>query len=107
MNEIDKREKYNLLYQYYANLFTEKQQRIFTDYYQNDFSLSEIAENEEVSKQAISDQIIKIINSLDEFENELQLLRNDNQRQNLYNQLKKINNPQVNDIVSKLSDLEN
>lgn len=107
MNEIDKREKYNLLFEFYANLFTEKQQQIFADYYRNDFSLTEIAENQNVSKQAISDQIIKMTKSLDEFESKLQLLSNDNQRQNLYNQLKKIDNPQVNDIVSKLSDLEN
>ena len=35
----------NEIYVYYKELFTEKQQVYFEDYYMNDLSLSEIAEN--------------------------------------------------------------
>ena len=107
MNELDKREKYNFLFEFYGNLFTDKQKRIFIDYYHNDFSLSEIAENEKITKQAISDQIIKINNLLDEYEAKLRLFENDTKRRNLYNQLNKIENIQVDEIVTELSNLEN
>lgn len=107
MSELDKREKYSDLFEFYQKLFTDKQKTIFIDYYHNDFSLSEIAENEKVTKQAISDQIIKMNNQLDQYESKLQLFENDAKRRNLYNQLNKIENPQVSKIVTKLSNLEN
>ena len=39
----------NEIYIYYKELFTEKQQMYFEDYYMNDLSLSEIAENYDIS----------------------------------------------------------
>ena len=47
----------NELYVYYKNLFTEKQQLYFEDYYLNDLSLSEIAENYNVSRNAVHNQL--------------------------------------------------
>lgn len=39
------RETYNRLYDFYGVLLTNRQQNIFTLYYQEDLSLMEIAEN--------------------------------------------------------------
>ena len=47
----------NETYIYYKELFTEKQQMYFEDYYMNDLSLSEIAENYEVSRNAVHNQL--------------------------------------------------
>ena len=47
----------NEIYIYYRELFTEKQQMYFDDYYMNDLSLSEIAENYNVSRNAIHNQL--------------------------------------------------
>ena len=47
----------NEIYIYYKELFTDKQQMYFEDYYMNDLSLSEIAENYEVSRNAVHNQV--------------------------------------------------
>ena len=47
----------NEIYIYYKELFTEKQQMYFDDYYLNDLSLSEIAENYGVSRNAVHNQL--------------------------------------------------
>jgi len=52
-NQIDKKVYYSSLYDYYQKLLTEKQCNIFEDYYFNDYSLSEIADNLNVSRNAI------------------------------------------------------
>ena len=45
------------LFDYYGELLTDKQQTSFKDYYFNNLTLSEIAENENVSRNAIHKQI--------------------------------------------------
>ena len=47
----------NEIYIYYKELFTEKQQMYFEDYYMNDLSLSEIAENYGISRNAVHNQL--------------------------------------------------
>ena len=47
----------NETYIYYKELFTDKQQMYFEDYYMNDLSLSEIAENYDVSRNAVHNQL--------------------------------------------------
>ena len=41
------------LYDIYGNILTEKQQSYFEDYYFNNYSLGEISENYEVSRNAV------------------------------------------------------
>lgn len=59
---------YAELFEQYKNLLTEKQQKIFFDYYMLDLSLGEIAENDGVSRQSVSDCIKKVEEQLSEFE---------------------------------------
>ncbi len=47
----------NEIYVYYKELFTDKQQMYFEDYYMNDLSLSEIAENYGISRNAVHNQL--------------------------------------------------
>ena len=47
----------NEIYIYYKELLTEKQQMYFEDYYMNDLSLSEIAENYGISRNAVHNQL--------------------------------------------------
>lgn len=47
----------NEIYIYYKELFTDKQQMYFEDYYMNDLSLSEIAENCGISRNAVHNQL--------------------------------------------------
>ncbi|MBQ8131347.1 MAG: hypothetical protein IJ193_02530 [Bacilli bacterium] len=64
---------YNELYDFYSGLLTEKQRQYFEDYYFNNLSLSEMAENYDVSRNAIFKQIKITKEKLDEFEEQLAL----------------------------------
>ena len=56
---MEKNVKMSMLCEIYGKLLTEKQLEILTDYYNNDLSLSEIAENNHISRQAVNDIIKK------------------------------------------------
>ena len=63
----------NLLYDCYKELFTEKQQKYFEEYYWDNLSLSEIAENNDVSRNAIHNQLKIMEERLIELEEKLEL----------------------------------
>lgn len=77
----------NLLYDFYQNLLTEKQRNYIELYYHDDLSLSEIAEQFQVSRQAIFENIKRAEQLLEEYESHLQLLSKHQQRQGLFAQL--------------------
>ena len=68
----------NELYDYYKDLFTEKQKEYFEDYYFNNLSLAEIAENYGVSRNAIHNQLKIIEDKLEEYEQKLKLYEKKN-----------------------------
>lgn len=49
--------KISMLCQIYGKMLTDKQYEIINDYYNNDLSLSEIAENNNITRQAVRDII--------------------------------------------------
>jgi len=55
----------NNLYDYYKELLTEKQKQYFEDYYQNNLTLSEIAENNNISRNAVHKQLKETIKILE------------------------------------------
>ncbi len=55
----------------YSELLSEKQKKYLVEHFENDFSLSEIAESNGVSRQAIHDNIKRGINLLYEYEAKL------------------------------------
>ena len=58
----------------YGALLSEKQYRILDGYYNNDLSLSEIAENEGITRQGVSDFVKRGEAQLTEFEEKLGLI---------------------------------
>ena len=54
----------SLLFDFFGELLTEKQKEYFDLYYNNDLSLSEIAENEGISRQGVRDIILRAENTL-------------------------------------------
>ena len=54
---MDKFFYYNNLFSVYRNLLTLKEQNIFSLYYEEDLSLSEIAENLEISRSAVGNTV--------------------------------------------------
>ena len=66
---MEKRIYLNDLYDYYKQLFTEKQQEYFEDYYHENLSLAEIAENNGIRRNAVHNQIKIVETRLEELEN--------------------------------------
>ena len=61
------------LYDIYGSILTEKQQSYFEDYYFNNYSLGEISENYEVSRNAVFKNIKDSENKLIYFEENLKV----------------------------------
>ena len=75
------------LYEIYNKLLTEREKNYFKDYYFEDYSLQEIADNYEVSKAYVGKYLNGIENKLMKFEEAL----------NLYNR-----NTKIKEIISSL-----
>ena len=63
--------RYLQLFDFYGALLTETQRDICGQYYLYDLSLSEIAEEKNVTKQSVSDTLKKSRELLDEYEEKL------------------------------------
>ena len=74
-NDIEKYINQGILYDFYGKLLTVHQQKIYEDVVFNDFSLSEIAENEGISRQGVSDLIKRCNKSLISYEEKLGLIK--------------------------------
>ena len=68
-------ERYSLLYDYYGALLTERQRGVFELYYEKDLSLSEVAENLGISRQAVQRAFKKAGEELEEFQKKLGLIK--------------------------------
>lgn len=64
-----------LLFDFYGPLLTEKQQRVINLYYENDFSFTEIAEQLNISRQAVYDLLKRAVALLEEYEERLHLVK--------------------------------
>ncbi|MBU9714584.1 putative DNA-binding protein [Evansella tamaricis] len=85
---IEKTIRMNYLYDFYQALLTEKQNHYMTLYYLDDLSLGEIAEQFNVSRQAVYDNIKRTEALLEEYEDKLMLLVRYESRQELIRKLK-------------------
>ena len=60
-----------MLYDYYGELLSDSQKEYFMDYYFNNLSLGEIADNLEISRNAVHKQIKSAEAKLKEYEEKL------------------------------------
>ena len=72
---MNRKVEISMLCQVYGKLLTEKQLNILDNYYNLDLSLSEIAENEKITRQAVRDIMKKGENKLFEFEEKLEIMK--------------------------------
>ena len=72
---MEKTVQISILLQIYGKLLTEKQYQMLDDYYNNDLSLSEIAENAQITRQAVRDIIKKGEKKLFEYEEKLLFMK--------------------------------
>jgi len=65
----------SLLLDFYGNLLPEKQLDMMEQYYGEDLSLSEIAQNSGITRQGVHDNIRRAASELKEYEEKLGLLK--------------------------------
>ena len=74
MTEMEKIAETSLLYDFYGQLLTEKQRQVMALYHEENLTLSEIAGEFSISRQAVHDTLKKAEQSLTEYENKLGLV---------------------------------
>ena len=96
----------NELFDCYQGLLTKKQRKMLELYYKEDFTLAEIAEHYDISRQGVHDNIRRGEESLENYEAMIQLNHLRKEKYQLLKQLKKTDlNDQQSDIISQLEEL--
>lgn len=75
MRMFEKMIEISMLYDFYGQLLTEKQRELLKLYHEDNFSLSEIAEEYGISRQGVHDAVKKAEKALHEYESKLGLIR--------------------------------
>jgi len=86
---LEKTVRINYLYDFYQVLLTPKQRQYMNLYYLKDYSLGEIAENAQVSRQAVYDNIKRTETMLESYEKALRLYDKFMQRISITDELEK------------------
>jgi len=73
MDEMQKYERRARLYDFYGPLLTDHQRRIYEEVVLNDYSLSEVAQDEGISRQGVHDLIRRCDRILEDYESKLGL----------------------------------
>lgn len=63
-----------LLFDFYGELLTDKQQQVYQQVMQEDYSLSEVAQQMHISRQGVHDMIRRCRKALEEYEAKLHLV---------------------------------
>ncbi|MCR5831405.1 MAG: DNA-binding protein [Lachnospiraceae bacterium] len=97
---MDDIEKKNLLYDFYGELLTDHQRLIYEDAVYNDCSLSELAEEYNISRQGVHDLLKRCDKILGDYEKKLRLVERFN---TLKQKAMKIEELSSDDTVRKLA----
>lgn len=84
---LEKTTRINYLFDFYQSLLTPKQRDYMELYYLEDYSLGEISETFEVSRQAVYDNIRRTEKLLEDYESKLQLYGKFKQRNHLIKEI--------------------
>ena len=104
-SSLEKKQRVNLLMDCYMDLLTDKQQDYLTLDYAEDLSLSEIAEDLNVSRNAVYDNLKRAVHLLEEYEEKLHLLHKHQQRLDLIDRIEQeqqTSREQLNDYLEML-----
>jgi predicted DNA-binding protein YlxM (UPF0122 family) len=94
------------LFDYYGDLLTSHQKEILQEYYYEDLSMNEIAENYSISKSAVQDLIKRCLNQLNEYENKLNLIRMDRDLDRILDQMRNENNEMLDRFVKEIEKIK-
>jgi len=104
--DMEKIVEQGLLYDYYGELLTEHQKKIYEDVVYNNLSLNEIAEDYGISKQGVHDLIKRCDRMLAEYEERLHLVDRGMKVIEIIDELEKSDiSPEVKDKLKDIRDL--
>ena len=84
---MDKQDKLILLFDYYGDLLSESQKNYFESYYFDNLSLSEIGENYNVSRNAVSKDLKLAKEKLNNYEEKLKIIARDDKLRKIISKL--------------------
>lgn len=73
--KLDEIVNLSVLFDFYGELLNDRKKHIFEDYYLNDLSLSEIAEDLKISRQGVHDIVKRTSRELIDYETKLSLVK--------------------------------
>ena len=102
--KLEEKIQISILLSLYGKLLTKTQQKYMDLYYNEDLSLSEIGENENITRQAVRTILVKSKNKLQEYEKNLKFMSKETKIKELIEKLEKtdINNKQQ-QIIEKIN----
>jgi predicted DNA-binding protein YlxM (UPF0122 family) len=103
---LKKKEHVILLMDMYRDLLTDKQNEYLSLYFEEDLSLSEVADDLGVSKNAVYDNIKRAVKSLERYEAKLGLLAKHKERLALIDKIEKEEKKDTKDIDQYLKMLK-
>ncbi len=112
---LEKLVEIGLLFEQYKMLLTDKQREIVSLYYNEDYSLGEISENLNVSRQSVYDTLKRSEKILKDYEAKLGLVKKSKERENftqdIYNKVVDIKqdllqNRDCANLIPKLENIE-
>ena len=101
---MEEKIRISMLLQIYGKLLTEKQFEFMDYYYNEDLSLSEIAENQNITRQAVREILAKSKNKLEEYEQKVMFYEKINKINPLLDNLEKTNKKEIQEIRKILND---
>ena len=105
-DNIDKKAYYAILFEYYKNLLTDKQIDTFICYYNEDYSLAEIADEFGTSRNAVWDTLKKVVSLLENYEEKLRLYEKDQKLNQYLEDLKKHVDAEGLKIIDNIEEME-
>ncbi|MBR5341835.1 MAG: DNA-binding protein [Erysipelotrichaceae bacterium] len=96
------REKNILLLDYYGALLTQHQRNILDEYYNEDLSMNEIADNFMISKSAVQDLIKRSLVQMNDYEKRLKLIEKDKKLNKILEDMKNENNELIDSYIKKI-----
>lgn len=100
--ELEKTKRVNDLIDLYGSLLTENQLNILELYYMEDLSLKEIADELNISRNAVHDSLKRSLNILEDYDSKLHLVEKDEIKNELLQKIEELNKEQIKEYISKL-----
>lgn len=108
---MEKLVEQTLLYDFYGELLTEHQKGIYEDIVFHDYSLTEVAQNQGITRQGVHDIIKRCNKILADYENKLHLVEKFNHAKELIGQINQLTCEYKltgqTDIIDKIQELSN